>query len=193
MPVKVKSPDLAALLRDLQAASKDAPKSFKLAMLSARRIAKKDSADQSAKVYNIAADRIGKDLTSKGITGYDFSIVGRKRRRGPSLVAYGASRGAAGLTVTVIKSRGPKVIRSSFIANDLSGKNKLAFVRDGAKRIMRAGRYAGKFRQPLRALYGPSVADMLINNAVYNPIHDRFISNVSSDITKRIIRALKRG
>ena len=193
MPVKVESPDLAQMLRTLQAASKDAPKAFKLALNASRRIAKKDSATQSAKVYNVAEKRIEQDLTAKAIQGYEFSIIGRKRKRGPSLVAYGATKGARGLAVTVIKGRGQKTIRAAFIANGVGGTNRLAFIRTGIKRAMKAGRYKGQIRQPIKALYGPSVADMLTNNDVYNPIKARFVTVVSDELTKRISRALRRG
>lgn len=193
MPVKVESPDLAQMLRTLQAASKDAPKAFKLALNASRRIAKKDSATQSAKVYNVVEKRIEQDLTAKAIQGYEFSIIGRKRKRGPSLVAYGATKSARGLAVTVIKGRGQKIVRAAFIANGAGGTNRLSFIRAGIKRVMKSGRYKGRIRQPIKALYGPSVADMLTNNEVYNPIHARFIEIVSEDLTKRITRAIKRG
>lgn len=193
MPVKVESPDLAAMLRTLQAASKDAPKAFRLALNASRRVAKKDSAAQSAKVYNVAEDRIAQDLTAKSVQGYEFSIVGRKRKRGPSLVSYGAKKDARGLAVTVIKGRGQKIVRAAFIAKGLGGSNQLAFMRTGAKRVMRAGASRGQFKQPIRALYGPSVADMLTNNDVYNPIHERFIGIVSDELTNRISKAIKRG
>ena len=65
MPVKVESPDLAQMLRTLQAASKDAPKAFKLALNASRRLAKKDSAEQCAKVYNVAEKRIEQRTTRK--------------------------------------------------------------------------------------------------------------------------------
>ncbi len=193
MPVKAESPDLAQMLRTLQAASKDAPKAFKLALNASRRIAKKDSATQSAKVYNVAERRIEQDLTAKAIQGYEFSIIGRKRKRGPSLVSYGATKSARGLAVTVIKGRGQKVVRAAFIANGAGGTNRLAFIRTGIRRVMKSGRYKGQIRQPIKALYGPSVADMLTNNEVYNPIHARFIGVVSEDLTKRISKAIKRG
>jgi hypothetical protein len=38
------------------------------------------------------------------------------------------------------------------------------FVRHGAKRIMSKGRYAGKMRQPLHKLWGPSLANELVRN-----------------------------
>lgn len=192
MPVKVESPDLAQMLRTLQAASKDAPKAFKLALNASRRIAKKDSASQSAKVYNVEEKRIAKDLRPKEIDGFTFVIIGGKGRRPPSLLAYGAEQNARGLLVTVKKKRGPRLIRPAFIANGWNG-NRLPFLRFGPKRVMKKGRYQGKLRQPLFALYGPSVADMLTNNEVYNPIHARFIEIVSEDLTKRITRAIKRG
>jgi hypothetical protein len=192
MPVTVESPDLREMLRTLQAASKDAPKAFKLALNASRRVAKKDSAVQSAKVYNVGEKRIEKDLKLKPIDGFEFVIIGQKGRRPPSLLQYGAEQNAQGLVVSVIKSRGRRLIKSGFIATSPNG-NRLPFIRFGPKRIMKKGRYEGKLRQPLFALYGPSVADMLINNEVYNPIHDRFIGLVSEELTKRISRAIKRG
>ncbi len=192
MPVKVESPDLAEMLRTLQAASKDAPKSFKLAMNGARNKSKADTATQSSAIYNVAEKRVTQDLTVKAVEGYTYSIVGRKRKRGPSLIAYGAKQNSDGLSVTVIKQRGAKRIPSGFVNRGLGG-NLLAFVRKGAKRKMKAGRNVGKIRQPIKSLYGPSVADMLTNNAVYNPIKARFVTVVSDELTKRISRALRRG
>lgn len=197
MPVAVKSPDLAEMLRTLQAASKDAPKAFGLAMKASRGKSKADTAVQSSAIYNLPEKRVTQDLTVTPIVGYTYSVIGRKRKRGPSLISYGATQNATGLAVTVIKGRGAKRIPSGFIRRGLGGANSegslLPFVRAGSKRKMKKGRYAGKVRQPIKALYGPSVADMLTNNDVYNPIKARFVTVVSDELSKRISRALRRG
>jgi len=197
MPVKVDSPDLAQMLRTLQAASKDAPKAFVLAMKASRSKSKADTAVQCVAIYNLAEKRVTQDLTVKPIEGYTYSIIGRKRKRGPSLISYGATQNATGLAVTVIKSRGAKRIPSGFIRRGIgrgeADGNVLAFIRVGSKRKMKAGRYVGQTRQPIKALYGPSVADMLTNNDVYNPIKARFVTVVSDELAKRISRALRRG
>ena len=139
------------LIESIKAASADSDKSFRLAINGARRKSKRLTQQACANEYNVSEERIGKDITVRQAVGYAYSVIGRKRKSGPSLIQYGAAQNSSGLTVTVSKRNGQKRIRSGFIRKGSSG-NLLAFVRRGAPRVMKMGRYAGKVRQPIKAL-----------------------------------------
>lgn len=57
-------------------------------------------------------------------------------------------------TVHVLKRGARKKVQSGFVAKMKSGHVGV-FMRDGEKRKMQSGRFAGKKRQPIRELYGP--------------------------------------
>lgn len=191
MPIRIEPDSLIDLVESIKTASADSDKSFKLAMNGSRRKSKALTQTICAGEYNVSKDRIGKDLAVRAVNGYSYEITGRKRRRGPSLIEYGASQTSSGLAVTIRKDKGAKRIRSGFIRNGLSG-NLLAFVRSGPARVMRLGRYEGQRRQPLKALSGPSVADMLNNETVFSGIQDNFFSTVSEELSNRLVRAIKK-
>lgn len=191
MPISIRPDGLVDLVESIKAASADSDKSFRLAINGARRKSKRLTQQSCANEYNVSEDRIGKDITVRQAAGYAYSVIGRKRKSGPSLIQYGATQNSSGLTVTVSKRNGPKRIRSGFIRNGSSG-NLLAFVRRGAPRVMKMGRYAGKVRQPIKALSGPSVADMFNNSSVFDAIQSNFFSTVSDELSARLVRAMKK-
>jgi hypothetical protein len=106
--------------------------------------------------YNLKAARINQDLrvstVEDGIklTGYS---------RGIGLLNFGARQTRAGVAAEVKKGR-RTTYPHAFIAAGLGG-NLQVFQRTGIKRRMQKGRYAGRIREAIEALYGPSVAQML--------------------------------
>lgn len=188
--IKADQASLQKLARRLAFASKDAPKAIAQALSDVAR-ASKTEAKKAADVYNLPSGRILQDLSSKRDDD-SVTITGARGQRGPLLLTYGAKESGSGLAVTVIKANGKKTIKSGFIANGLTG-GPVSFVREGAKRKMTAGRYVGKNRQPLRALRGPSVANMLENEKVFQVIGERFSVRAVTIFSRRLQRALASG
>lgn len=106
--------------------------------------------------YNLRAGRINKDL-SIGVTAERVRLIGHWR--GVGLNQFGARQTRQGVTAAIFRGR-RKLYPSAFMAPLLSG-NVQAVERQGEKRVMKAGRYLGKRRQPLVVHYGATVAQML--------------------------------
>lgn len=189
--IKADQASLQKLSRRLAFASKDAPKAIAQALSDVARASKTEAKKAAADVYNLPSGRILQDLSSKRDDD-SVTITGARGQRGPLLLTYGAKESGSGLAVTVIKANGKKTIKSGFIENGLTG-GPVSFVREGSKRKMTAGRYVGKNRQPLRALRGPSVANMLENEKVFEVIGERFSVRAVTIFSRRLQRALASG
>lgn len=86
-------------------------------------------------------------------------IVIEVKRRVVGLVEYTArwtGRKSAGATAVVLRAQGRHTFPGTFIRVGLNG-NRQVFERTGKFGINEKGRYAGKRREKLKALYGPSV------------------------------------
>lgn len=106
--------------------------------------------------YQIGARRLTQDLSSR-TTDDGVRLVGRFR--GIGLRNFAARPTARGVTAAIF--RGKRSLRErAFIRRGLAG-NEQAFRREGPKRSMQQGRYAGKSRQPLVSEYGATAAQML--------------------------------
>lgn len=113
--------------------------------------------------YNIGAQRVNKDL--KAYAKPDgIKLVGEFR--GVGLMQFGARQVRKGVTASIL--RGKRSLHpGAFLASlqmgkwSLIGGNVQAVSRYGQKRLMTAGRYKGKLRQPLAVEYGATVAQML--------------------------------
>jgi len=179
------------LAQKLADAAKDAPLALERALTDIARAGNTEAKRAAAAFYNLPSARIAQDLKSRK-DGGSVIVTGARGERGPLLLSYGATQNSAGLAVKVIKANGRKTIRGGFIANGLSG-GPVSFLRAGDKRRMRAGRNVGQLKQPLRALRGPSVANMLQKEAVNSVIVDRFVFRASDIFSKRLKRALRIG
>lgn len=185
---------IKALALRLARASKDAEKDFRQAVGTMARAAKTETKRASAKVYNVSQTRIEKDVrvTSDAnavtITGYKRSIT---------FNSYGFVATATGLRGSLFKSGKRHTFKSGFkapgLAGNVNGFHLVPFWRVGPKRKMRKGRYAGKLRQPLESLHGPSVADMLKNDKVSEPLTTQLLGRAASELRRRISRAIKDG
>lgn len=121
----------------------------------ARRLAVAARRDIQAE-YQIGAQRVNQDLSARA-SANGVRLVGRFR--GIGLMRFGAREAPGGVRATVL--RGRRTLRAdAFIAVGVN-RNAQVFRREGAKRVMQQGRYAGQSRQPLVAEYGATVAQML--------------------------------
>lgn len=76
-------------------------------------------------------------------------------------------------------------IQSAFFATMESG-HKGVFKRQGAKRTMKRGRYAGKLRQPIVELHGPSVPYVMLQRRVQAAMdgvaREKWVQNVQHEL-----------
>lgn len=186
MPVKFDS-GLSVLARRLADASRDADKDFRQAVGSMRRAANTETKRAASAVYNIAQNRIAEDVkVSSDATA--VTIVGRKRTI--SAMSYGF-KGGRGRPLRGQFVRGKNVtINTGFVAPALAG-NLFAFKREGEKRKMKKGRYAGKLRQNIRGVYGPTVADMLNRDTVQDPLVTQVLGRAAQEFRRRLARSLR--
>lgn len=106
--------------------------------------------------YPIGARRLAQDLQARP-TDNGVRLVGRFR--GIGLRNFAARPTARGVTAAVL--RGKRSLREHAFFGVGVNRNTQVFRREGAKREMQQGRYAGKRRQPLVAEYGATAAQML--------------------------------
>jgi hypothetical protein len=172
MPIAVKSPDLTALARRLGAVSKDAPKAFAQATVSVSRASKTETKRAANEVYAAAQGRIADGISVSGTSG---TVTIRTRKKPLTLRAFGARQTRRGVVVTVIRSRGRKLIKGGFSPAKFGG---VPF-----KRL-------GRSQYPIAPLTGPSVADMLDNPKVYTPLQARLIERGRSELNRRLLREL---
>lgn len=133
----------------------------KRALLTLKRKLATEANRDIRKEYNIKASRVAKDLrVSVGanklrITGYF---------RGIGLRNFGARQTAAGVSYSVFKGKRSLRPHAFFVGlyrgRNAKGNEHVA-IRTQPKRIMKAGSYVGKMREPLETQYGPTVAQML--------------------------------
>lgn len=184
MPVRVDD-GLAVLAKRLANVSRDADKDFRQAVGSMKRAAGTETKRATTAIYNVNQGRVGDDVR---VTSDANSVTVTGRKKEISLLSYGFKPTAAGLRGAVLKGKS-SVIKSAFVATGLSG-NKLPFRREGDKRKMTRGRYAGKRRSPVKVKYGPSVADMLAREIVQETLKTQVIGRAAQELRRRIARAL---
>lgn len=175
MPVTATSPDLVALVRRLGSASKDAPVAFKQALSSVARAGKTETKRAAVVEYNLSQKRVEEGLTVKQSDG---AVVIRASRKPITVRSYGARQTKKGVVVKVLKSGGRKLIRAGFSPAKFNGTP--------FKRL-------GRSQYPIAPIVGPSVADMLNNAKVSEPLGKRLIVRASDELNRRITRALASG
>lgn len=88
-----------------------------------------------------------------------------------------------GVSAGVLRGQGRKTIRSAFVVASVGSH---VFKREGPARVMTRGRYAGKVRQPIRKLFGPSVrqqAAPLLDELVSSGwVSERLTANVRQEV-----------
>lgn len=177
--LKVEAPDLKPLIRTLEGAARNVPSAFARVTAVLRRGMKTETTNAATAVYNVGKQRVGKEWRVAITSPTSFTITGGHRPI--SLVSYGARATKRGVSVTVLRSRGRTLLRSSFIATGRAG-NRLVFER------------TGKSRLPIETKYGPSAADMLKNAKVIGPIGSRFTARATKELLRMIeVELAKRG
>lgn len=137
--------------------------------------------------YNVGAARLRKDLGTS-ILPDGLRITGFFR--GIGLRNFAARQTGTGVTSAIF--RGKRSLREDAFMAPLLGGGIQAVRREGDKRVMKQGRYAGKRRQPLVVEYGPSAAQMLRKGRRPNRLMD-FARGVLRGEVDRQLEALFRA
>lgn len=132
--------------------------------------------------YNIGAARIRKDLSARE-TPDGIKLTGFWR--GIGLRNFGARTTRKGVTSSIYAGGRRSLREDAFMARLQSG-NLQVVKREGEKRVMTAGRYKGKRRQPLAVQYGPTAAQMLGKGRRPNRLADFAVGLVGAEITRQI-------
>ena len=167
MPVSINDRGLQALVADLKRAARISPREIARATTDMARAAGTESKRAAGKIYAVKLSRIDQDIT---VTKGHARVTVSGDPKPISALSYGARQTKKGLSIRAIKANKRKILRRGFIAK---GKP--------LERI-------GKSRLPIKFVSGPSVADMLNNKQVQDPL----IENVSGRAIKTLSRRLGR-
>lgn len=185
---------LVALEKRLRALGPKGEKEFGRAMIGTRRATGTEAKRAIAGVYNLKQGRIAEDLVitdSRGRTGPGFIVRGR--RKPITFVSYGARALKRGGVRVSIKRGRQSTLPGGFPGRAPAG-NTLFWIRTGdPKRRMTRGRHVGQEREPIKPLFGPSIADGLNNRDVRARITAFFRTRHSLELRRRLTRLYRTG
>jgi len=188
MPIVAPVAQIAEEAKRWAQISRLSPEAFKQARGSIRRAALTEHGRGITAIYNVGQGRAKQDIT---IRDTEAGMIVRASNKPITLLSYGWKPTRKGIAGRVLKKGGRATIPRSFVAKGLGGGT-VPFIRDGEPRIMTAGRYAGKRRQPVRALYGPSVADAIVNPAVVTDLRERIWGRSRVELSRRLQQLTRR-
>lgn len=135
--------------------------------------------------YTLAATRISAGLSVRQGDGF-VELTGSKR--GVGLIEFGGrwgGRSTGGAVARVFTSAGQHIYAGTFIATGLSGNRQIFDrMRASPKQRMQKGHYIGQMRQPLKTLYGPSIAQMLRKGDREQRLTDIAQATLSDEVTR---------
>jgi gas vesicle protein len=120
------------------------------------------------------------------------SVTQNKDKRLP-LKLFKPSFTKTGVTYRAYKEKDRLKLRNSFIPGQRGRYTSVAFgghvfTRQGAKRLMTKGRYAGKMRQPIVKRYGPSAFDTTKKFEISKTLTNKAQERLIYELNKRIRR-----
>lgn len=192
--ITAESPGLSLLVARLAAASDNFPRDLKRALGTQRKAVRTEAVAAIRGVYNIGPARVRQSLKPGDVNASDFSVTLSGGRAGVGLRQFGArqlgrnqigrkgkgfggKRGyGSGVSVQVLKGKPREVLRHAF------------FPRSKQVVLQRVSRDVP--RLPVEALFGPSVADMLNNPAVFKDLSARFVVRASRELSRLIANAV---
>jgi hypothetical protein len=175
-----------AVSRNLQLLDATLAKFEKRALSTLQRRLSTETRRDIQREYQIPAGRLTKNLrvvaTTSGtsITGYF---------RGIGLRNFSGRQVRAGVTAAIF--RGKRTLRAGAFFASLLGGGVQAVKREGDKRLMTRGRYAGKMRQPLAVQYGPTAAQMLRKEGRPQRLANFAAGVLGAEMTRQVEAALK--
>lgn len=182
--VKLDSSEVRALEKVFGVtAPKQLKKSMRRALSRTRSGARTETSKRVREDYNIQARRLKRDvvLTRPNYSSFSFRVIGRKKPI--SLISFRSKSGPPRQTKTGVSAAVEvgkrKLIKHAFIARGAGG-NAQVFTR-----YLGNGRKSG--RLPVRALKGPSVADMMLGAEVEKTLGDtaqeRFLTELNRNLS----------
>ncbi len=120
-----------------------------------------------ASIVNLKISTIkSKIVTIQKPRAGDPKISFEVRGEGIALREYAARQTKKGVTVLILKGGGRRTVKGAFMAKGYGG-NLQVFRRTGlSPRIMKAGRYLGKRREPIEKLFGPDVFSQYVKEEI---------------------------
>jgi hypothetical protein len=189
MPLVASTTEIDALARRFARAAAATPSEFVRARKSIARAAGTEAKRAAVAVYNLSQSRVADDMrVIENATG----VIVSGSKKTISFLSYGFRQTRKGLAGRIKKKGKRAVFDGSFIGTGIGG-GKVPFWRIGAKRIMKMGHNAGKRKQPLHSLHGPSVADMFKDSRVATPLRERIWERARRELTNRLARITRRA
>ncbi len=124
-------------------------------------------------------------------------IIEARRTRAIGLIEFGGTwRGlkSAGASALVLREEGRHTYAGTFIAAGL-GNNRQIFdrKRSAPKQLVKSGRNAGKMKQPLKTLYGPSVYSQFLRDDIQKVGVDTWALRLPIELDRETQFALKQA
>lgn len=159
-----------AAVREFARLAADSPREIQRAVGTINRAAKTETKRAAVGVYNIKQARVEKDLNVKP-GNLKVTIEGDPRPI--NMASYnGTRRLNKGLRIQPVRGGKVGVLRKGFIAKTKG----FAAQRVGDKRL------------PIESVAGPSVADMLLNPKVADPLAEKLLGRAETELTRRLAR-----
>lgn len=188
--IKLTQTGIEGLTRDFLARAKDAPKEFARARENIRRAANTETKRQVTAIYNLSQTRVAKDVSASPTPS---GVMVRAGNRPINFIDFGFRATRKGVRGKIRKAGPVKTWGKSFIAKGLAGNrssvNKLVFYRTGKpKKRNDLGVNAGKFKEPIEALWSASTADMMKSNLVGAPLRQKILGRAGKELSARLAR-----
>lgn len=149
---------------------------------------------QMAKTVNVktAALREAVEIKSQP-TPERPRVVFQVRGRGISLINFGGRGSWKGASVQVLKSAGRKKVAGGFLTRAPNGAEHIWKRSGKPPRKMKAGRYAGQRREPIKKLYGPSILSQYIRAAIQEAGEKVWYSRLPIELQREVDFALRKA
>lgn len=185
--IAAKTDGIDELRKRFESAAKQTPVEFKRLIVSTQRSAGTESRRAAVAIYNLPQNRLTED---QAVIPTATGVIVRGAKKPISALSYKVKAQGTGLRLKVLKKGKTTTFTPGFLER---GKG-LPFYRTKgeAKRVMTKGRYAGKLRQPVHFLAGPSAADMMKDTRVARPMRERIWERVRKEYTSRISRLTRK-
>ena len=144
-----------------------------------------------AQIVNLKVSTIKKSIqTVRKPTPEQLSVTFEVKGEGIALREFGARQTGKGVSVQVLRASGRKIVKGAFMADGLNA-NLQVFRRTGAApRIMKAGRYEGRRREPIEKLFGPNVLSQYIKEAIQRAGADTWNTRLPVELERECNHAL---
>ena len=148
-------------------------------------------------IYTVKAGRFRAATKVRDVNVADRSFKIRGFKSTIGIRNFSASKNTKGVSVRVLKGKPRTLLRAAFGPSTGLNSNPVFFTRLDTSgnplpfREVKAGRNAGQRKQQLRAIKGPSAADMIDRDEVEEAIADFAEPRYANELQRAIDRALR--